>query len=59
MRLPGDIATPRMPATRAAINGFGRMGRLALRAAWSRDDLEFVVVNETAGCGLRGAPALL
>ncbi|MDP1846850.1 MAG: ArsJ-associated glyceraldehyde-3-phosphate dehydrogenase [Solirubrobacteraceae bacterium] len=38
-----------MSPTRIAINGFGRMGRLALRAAWSRDDLEFVHVNETAG----------
>ena len=32
--------------TRVAINGFGRMGRLALRAAWHREDLEFVHVNE-------------
>jgi len=38
-----------MTATRVAINGFGRMGRLALRAAWDRDDLRFVHVNETAG----------
>ena len=30
------------------INGFGRMGRLALRAAWGRPDLDFVRVNETA-----------
>ncbi len=30
------------------INGFGRMGRLALRAAWGRSDLDFVRVNETA-----------
>jgi len=35
--------------TRVAINGFGRMGRLALRAAWPRDDLEFVHVNELKG----------
>ena len=38
-----------MNPTRVAINGFGRMGRLALRAAWSRDDLEFVHVNELHG----------
>jgi len=38
-----------MTATRIAINGFGRMGRLALRAAWDRADLRFVHVNETAG----------
>lgn len=35
--------------TRVAINGFGRMGRLALRAAWDRPDLDFVHVNEIAG----------
>ncbi len=35
--------------TRVAINGFGRMGRLALRAAWNRDDLQFVHVNELHG----------
>lgn len=31
---------------RIGINGFGRMGRLALRAGWSRDDIEFVAINE-------------
>jgi glyceraldehyde 3-phosphate dehydrogenase len=31
------------------INGFGRMGRLALRAGWDRPDLEFVHVNELEG----------
>jgi len=36
-------------ATRIGINGFGRMGRLALRAGWSHGDLEFVHVNEIAG----------
>ena len=35
--------------TRVAINGFGRIGRLALRAGWGRDDLEFVHVNEPHG----------
>ncbi|MCW2992589.1 MAG: ArsJ-associated glyceraldehyde-3-phosphate dehydrogenase [Conexibacter sp.] len=35
--------------TRVAINGFGRMGRLALRAAWGSPDLEVVHVNEIAG----------
>jgi glyceraldehyde 3-phosphate dehydrogenase len=34
---------------RIGINGFGRMGRLALRAGWGRADLEFVHVNEIAG----------
>ena len=31
---------------RVGINGFGRMGRLALRAGWNRSDIEFVAVNE-------------
>ena len=35
--------------TRVAVNGFGRMGRLALRAAWPRDDLESVHANELEG----------
>ncbi|MBI2784483.1 MAG: ArsJ-associated glyceraldehyde-3-phosphate dehydrogenase [Gammaproteobacteria bacterium] len=35
--------------TRIAINGFGRMGRLALRAAWGWPELEIVHVNEIAG----------
>ncbi len=35
--------------TRIGINGFGRMGRLALRAGWSRPDLEFVHINEIVG----------
>ncbi len=35
-----------MSPTRVAINGFGRVGRLALRAAWEREDLAFVHVNE-------------
>ncbi|MGB4248625.1 MAG: ArsJ-associated glyceraldehyde-3-phosphate dehydrogenase [Pseudohongiellaceae bacterium] len=34
---------------RIAINGFGRMGRLALRAAWGWPDIEIVHVNEPAG----------
>lgn len=34
--------------TRIGIHGFGRMGRLALRAGWKRDDIEFVAVNEPA-----------
>ena len=38
-----------MTRTRVAINGFGRMGRLALRAGWDRDDIEFVHVNELHG----------
>ncbi|OUS29229.1 type I glyceraldehyde-3-phosphate dehydrogenase [Gammaproteobacteria bacterium 45_16_T64] len=36
-------------AIRVGINGFGRMGRLALRAAWDWPDFEIVHVNEIAG----------
>ena len=31
------------------INGFGRMGRLTLRAAWDAPDFEFVRINDPAG----------
>lgn len=31
------------------INGFGRMGRLVLRAGWGWDGVEFVHINEPAG----------
>jgi len=34
---------------RVAINGFGRMGKLALRAGWDNDELEFVHINEING----------
>lgn len=39
-----------MSRTRVAINGFGRIGRLVLRAALEsgRDDIEFVAVNDLA-----------
>jgi glyceraldehyde 3-phosphate dehydrogenase len=36
-------------ASRIGINGFGRMGRLALRAGWHRHDLHFVHINEVSG----------
>jgi glyceraldehyde-3-phosphate dehydrogenase (arsenate-transferring) len=35
--------------TRVGINGFGRMGRLGLRAAWDSLELDFVHVNEPHG----------
>lgn len=35
-------------AIKVGINGFGRMGRLALRAGWSHPDLQFVAINEPA-----------
>ena len=34
---------------RIGINGFGRMGRLTLRAAWDNPDLQFVQINDPAG----------
>ena len=36
-------------ATRVGINGFGRIGRLALRAAWGWPELRFTHVNEVKG----------
>ena len=36
-------------SARIGINGFGRMGRLALRAAWGRPELAFTHVNELEG----------
>jgi glyceraldehyde 3-phosphate dehydrogenase len=36
-------------STRIGINGFGRIGRLALRAAWGWPELEFTQINETGG----------
>ena len=36
-------------SARIGINGFGRMGRLALRAGWGRTGLSFVHINEVAG----------
>jgi glyceraldehyde 3-phosphate dehydrogenase len=34
---------------RVGVNGFGRIGRLAVRAAWDRPGFEFVHVNELHG----------
>ena len=34
---------------RVGINGFGRMGRLTLRAAWDNADIQFVQINDPAG----------
>jgi glyceraldehyde 3-phosphate dehydrogenase len=34
---------------KVGINGFGRMGRLTLRAAWGDPDLAFVQINDPAG----------
>ena len=43
------IANMEKIMTRIGINGFGRMGRLALRAAWGCSDLSVVHVNEIKG----------
>lgn len=48
----------RIMPTRIGINGFGRMGRLVLRAAWDWPELEFVHVNEIKG-GVECAAHLL
>ena len=34
---------------RVGINGFGRMGRLTLRAAWGNPHVQFVQINDPAG----------
>lgn len=34
---------------RVGINGFGRMGKLALQAGWNSGDIEFVHINEVEG----------
>lgn len=46
-------------AIKVGINGFGRMGRLALRAGWRRPDLEFVHINEVAGTSESAAHLLM
>jgi glyceraldehyde 3-phosphate dehydrogenase len=44
---------------RIGINGFGRMGRLALRAAWDWPDIEFVHINEVEGGAATAAHLLM
>ena len=36
-------------AIKVGINGFGRIGRLTLRAAYQDKDIEFVQINDPAG----------
>jgi len=36
-------------AIRVGINGFGRMGKLALQAGWNSSEIEFVHINEISG----------
>ncbi len=46
-------------STRVGINGFGRMGRLAMRAAWNWPGFDFVHVNEVAGDAAAAAHLLM
>jgi glyceraldehyde 3-phosphate dehydrogenase len=43
---------------KVAINGFGRIGRLVLRAAWGWTDMDFTHINEVKG-GTKAAAHLL
>ena len=45
--------------TRIGINGFGRIGRLALRAAWGWPELTFAHINELKGDAATSAHLLL
>jgi glyceraldehyde 3-phosphate dehydrogenase len=46
-------------STRVGINGFGRMGRLALRAAWGWPELAFAHINELNGDATTAAHLLM
>ncbi len=43
---------------KVGINGFGRIGKLALRAAWDWPELEFVQINDPAGDAITHAHLL-
>ncbi|KAF7536622.1 hypothetical protein G7054_g4368 [Neopestalotiopsis clavispora] len=43
----GSLAEFPLPKARVGINGFGRIGRTALRQALLRDDVEVVAINHT------------
>jgi glyceraldehyde 3-phosphate dehydrogenase len=45
--------------TKIGINGFGRMGRLGLRAAWGWPELDFAHVNEVSGDAATAAHLLM
>jgi glyceraldehyde 3-phosphate dehydrogenase len=45
-------------AARLGINGFGRIGRLDLRAAWGWPEIEFVHINEIVGGAVTAAHLL-
>ena len=42
-------------STKLGINGFGRIGRLCLRVAMAREDVEVVAINSTFRSGGDGA----
>jgi glyceraldehyde 3-phosphate dehydrogenase len=44
---------------RIGINGFGRIGRLALRAAWSWPNFTFTHINELKGDAATAAHLLM
>jgi glyceraldehyde-3-phosphate dehydrogenase (arsenate-transferring) len=46
-------------STRVGINGFGRIGRLAMRAAWGWPELSFAHVNELSGDAATAAHLLV
>lgn len=41
-------------SVKVGINGFGRIGRLAVREAAYRDDIEIVAINNTVSPDLHG-----
>jgi glyceraldehyde 3-phosphate dehydrogenase len=43
---------------RVGINGFGRMGRLSLRAGWDSPELDFIHINEVKGGPIAAAHLL-
>ena len=45
-------------AVKVGINGFGRIGRLDLRAAWGWEELDFVHINEIKGGAIAAAHLL-
>ena len=48
----------RLITMRIGINGFGRIGRLVLRALWGRPGIELVHVNDPAGDAVTAAHLL-
>lgn len=53
-----NINLKKIMKIKVGINGFGRIGRLALRAGWENPNLEFVHINEIKG-GIETAAHLI